>query len=146
MPRRLTATIFLCLCLGLTPSALGADGWVEIKSPHFTIWSVANDGNTRTLLWQLEQVRSALVDFWPWAKVDLPKPLLIFAIKDESGMKTMAPMYWEQKGATHPASVSVTGADRHYMAIRTDAQGEERLTPNPYLTTYSSYPHLIPHS
>ena len=45
-----------------------ADKWIEVKSPHFTVVSNASERSARKLAWQLEQVRSATVALWSWAR------------------------------------------------------------------------------
>lgn len=74
----------LCLasaaCLTLATSIANrtdaaSDNWYEIKSPNFTVWANANDRSTRTLVWQLEQVRNVAKTLWPWMKSTFPNPL-----------------------------------------------------------------------
>ena len=89
----------------LTLPAAAADQWTEVRSPHFTITSNASKGETARLAWQLEQVRSEIAVLWPWAKVDLNRPLGVFALKDEPSLKLLAPAYWEKKGGGNVASV-----------------------------------------
>ena len=127
--------------VALLPAA--ADPWIEVKSTHFTVWSNADDGRTRTLAWQLEQIRSALAALWPWARVDLGKPMLVLGVKDENSLRALAPAYWEQRGGVRPASVWVTGADQHYIAIRADLRGDDRDTLNPHITAYFAYVSLV---
>src|SRR5213075_2513256 len=55
----------------------------------------------------------------------------------------LAPGYWERKGGLHPTSVWLSGADRSYIAIRTDAQNDEDRLINPNTSTYFSYVNLI---
>src|SRR6185436_3336713 len=143
MRSRLALMSFAVAVLLATHTNAAPDSWFEIKAPHFTVWSTANDGNARTLVWQLEQVRSALATLWPWARVDLLKPILVLAVRDENGMRALAPEFWERKGGVHPVSVWVSGADRDYMVIRTDIKGEDTDTLNTYRSTYFSYVHLI---
>ncbi len=81
-------------------------------SAHFAIWSNAGDGQTRDLLWQFEQIRFAVKTLWPWT-LELTKPMLVLGVKDEEGMKALAPRYWEQKGGVRPVSVWVSGLDQH---------------------------------
>ena len=50
-----------------------------------------NPGMARTLVWQLEQVRSAVKAVWPWAKVDLDRPLLVLAVGNEEDMRALLP-------------------------------------------------------
>jgi hypothetical protein len=64
-----------------------ADRWIEVKSAHFTVVASTNAGTARTLVWQLEQVRSAVKAVWPWAKVDLDRPLLVLTVGNEEDMR-----------------------------------------------------------
>jgi tetratricopeptide (TPR) repeat protein len=133
----------LCVFLAAPRAAAAADQWSELKTPHFTVISNASDGNTRSLAWQLEQVRSTMVNLWAWAQVDLNKPLTVIAVKDENSMRALAPEFWEKRGGMRPASVWVTGSDRHYLAIRTGLDVESQGNINPYITSYFSYINLV---
>jgi Tfp pilus assembly protein PilF len=119
------------------------DKWTETKSTNFTAWSNASDRQTQDLLWQLEQIRFAIKVLWPWTRFDLAKPMLVVGVKDEQSMKALAPRYWEQKGGVRPVSVWVTGADQHYMIIRTDLHGQDGTLINPYTSAFFSYVNLI---
>jgi hypothetical protein len=136
--------VTVCLAAGAPPAA-AAEQWVEVKSAHFLVTSNAGEGAAKTLAWQLEQIRSVIAALWPWAKVDLNKPLAVFALKDETTLKGFAPMYWERKGGTRPATVWVGGVDQNYLAIRTDVEVDDKLNINPYVSSYFSYVSLILH-
>ena len=138
----LTMLSLLAVLAGVRPSA-AADKWIEVKSPHFTVTSNASQASAATIAWEFEQIRSAIATLWTWARVDLNKPLVIIAVKDENSMKAIAPQYWEQKNAIHPTSVWVNGADRDYLAIRSDVQTENNRDLNPYQQAYFSYVWLI---
>ena len=120
-----------------------ADKWSEIKSPNFTVWANASDGDTRTLVWQLEQIRNVAKNLWPWMKVDLPKPMVVIALKDETSMNALAPQYWEVKGGVRPGSVWVTAPDQHYIAIRADLRRRDDVMVNPHTSAYFSYANLV---
>jgi hypothetical protein len=120
-----------------------AEQWIEVRSPHFVVTSNAGRGSASNLAWQLEQIRSAIAALWPWARVDLNKPLAVLAVKDESSMKALVPEYWERKGAVHPVSVWVGGADQNYLAIRADASEKDTVDINPYVYSYFSYVLLV---
>jgi tetratricopeptide (TPR) repeat protein len=144
--RRQSALAALIVCAAIVramPSLHAADQWIEVKSAHFTVTSNAGQAATRDLAWQLEQIRSAIAALWPWARVDLNKPLAVIAVKDEAAMKAMAPEFWERKGGVHPASVWVGGADQNYLAIRTDVHAEDTQDSNPYQHSYFSYAALV---
>lgn len=129
--------------VALSPDRVAAaDEWTETRSTHFTIWSNAGDGETRDLLWQFEQIRFAVKTLWPWT-LELTKPMLVLAVKDEESMRAIAPRYWEQKGGVRPASVWVTGLDQHYMMIRADLHRDDNVLVNPYTSAYFAYVNLI---
>ncbi len=129
--------------LALCPTPIQAQQWTEMKSAHFVVTSNAGQSATRTLAWQLEQIRSAISTLFTWARVDLDRPVAVFAVKDERSMRALAPGYWETKGGVRPASVWVTAADQHYFAIRTDVEVEDRNNINPHITAYRAYVSLI---
>src|SRR5262245_47897673 len=151
VPRRHRAIGFLCVrialagaFLALLPSdARSDDKWIEAHSAHFTVVSNASEGAARSVAWQLEQIRSVLAALWPWARVDLNRPLVIVAAKDESSLRALAPEYWERKNDVRPVSLWVTGADGPYMALRTDLPADDRATLNPHLDSYYSYVSLV---
>jgi tetratricopeptide (TPR) repeat protein len=134
--------LLVTLTIGATP-ARAADQWIEVKSAHFAVTSNAGEGPTKTLAWQLEQIRSAIGVLWPWAQVDLNRPLTVFVLKDETSMRSLAPRYWEEKGAVHPATLWVGGRDQNFLALRTDVEGRDTSDSNPYITSYFSYVSLI---
>jgi hypothetical protein len=130
--------------VAVTPRTIdAADQWVEVKSAHFVVTSNAGAGSAKTLAWQLEQIRSALATLWPWAKLDLNKPLKVLAVKDEASMRALAPSFWEQRGGVRPACVWVGGVDQNYLAIRSDLKAEDTVNINPYVSAYFSYVSLI---
>jgi TPR repeat protein len=145
--RRIAAVALATIVVASWPAVrlAAAEEWIEVKSPHFTVVSNASERSTRTLVWQLEQVRSAMTALWSWARVDLSKPLMVIAVKDERSMRAMAPQYWEDKESRtgRPASVWVSGPDQHYLTIRTDLEVDSSGTINPHLTAYFSYIGLV---
>jgi len=142
MKRIVAAAICAVLLAPATGAAADAKGF-EVKSPHFTVWSSGNKGAATALVWQLEQIRFAVKTQWPWAHVDLVRPMLVIAARDERQMRDLTPQYWETKGSVHPASVWVSGADRHYIAIRTDQRGDDTATLNPHMSVYFTYVNLV---
>src|SRR5215471_4622432 len=138
----LRALAFVSVLAAAAPCR-AADQWIEIQSPNFTVISNAGQGAARNLAWQMEQIRSAVHAIWPWAHLDLDRPFIVFGAKDEQSMRMLVPRYWEEKGSMHPVSVWVEGADRYYLAVRTDVKGEDYRNLNPYQTSYFSYVSLV---
>jgi tetratricopeptide (TPR) repeat protein len=135
-----------CLAIAVTVlsgTLSAADRWIEVKSTHFTVISNAGDNSTRKLVWQLEQVRSAMTALWPWMKPDLNTPLTVIVVKDENSMRAFAPEYWERRGSTRPASLWASGPGQFYLVLRTDVEAESQGMVNPYVSSYFSYVGLV---
>jgi len=141
MTRVHLAALALILCGILAPRALSAanDKWIEAKSPHFVVVTNGNDRSARNLARQFEQIRSAIAIGWPWARVQLDRPITVIGAKDEATMKSLVPQYWESRNATRPSSVFTTSADRHYVALRSDVRGDGTPGLNPYISSYWTY-------
>jgi tetratricopeptide (TPR) repeat protein len=58
-------------------------------------------------------------------------------------MRALAPEFWEQRGGIRPASVWITGADQHYLAIRGDLDVDSQGNVNPHISAYFSYISLV---
>ena len=130
-----------CLTLLLVFLAAGTqakDTWIEVKTPNFKVISNAGEGEARKVADQFEQFREVFHNAFPKFRVDLGRPLLIFAVKNEDTLKILLPEYWEVKGRVHPAGIFVPGETRHYVAVRTNIEGD-----NPYEVVYHEYTHAI---
>jgi tetratricopeptide (TPR) repeat protein len=139
--RRLSAVVSLLLAFVIlvVPPALEAkDTWIEVHSPNFTVISNAGEKEARKIADQFEQFREVFHNSFPKLRVDLGKPLVIFAVKNEDSLKALLPAYWEVKGHMHPAGIYMPGEERHYVAVRTDIEGD-----NPYQVVYHEYTHAI---
>lgn len=133
--RSLVPTLLVALILlvpgGAVPEAQRA--WTEVRSPHFTVVTDINDRAARDVAWQLEQMRGVLHAAWPWANVDTDRPLLAIAVRGEDAMKQLVPGMWGNFNEGGPATVFVTGQDRHYVALRADLVQNDRIARvNPY--------------
>jgi Tfp pilus assembly protein PilF len=138
-PRYLLAICWIALLSAALPGlAVSKDTWIEVRSPNFTVISNAGEGRARTIAEHFEQFRELFQSAFPKMRVDLGKPLVIFALKNEDSMKTFLPAYWEAKGRMHPAGIYVPGEDKHFVVVRTDTEGD-----NPYEVVYHEYTHAL---
>ena len=129
----------VALALFVFPGQAGAaQKWIEVRSEHFIAISDAGEGSARRMLWQFEQIRTAIKRVWPWASVDTGEPFYIFAARSEATLKTLAPEYWEGK-RFRPGSFGATGRDRRFIAVRTDLNEPSDADENPYQSAYWSY-------
>lgn len=130
----------LLLVAGVSSTAKAQDTWVEVKSPNFTVVSNAGENRARNVAWQFEQIRAAIQAGWPWARVQLDRPVIVVAAKDENSMKVLVPGFWEKSSRdTRPTSVFGTGASAHYITLRSDVRAEDTQGVNPYVSSYWSY-------
>ena len=115
-------------------------GWVEVRSPHFTVASNAGEKEARRLADQFEQVRVLFHAALPALRVDPAQPVIILAAKNEATMKALLPEDWEVKGHVHPAGLYQPGEDKHYVVLRVDSEGSD-----PFHALYHEYAHAILH-
>jgi tetratricopeptide (TPR) repeat protein len=140
--RHVLSAILAALVFVVAREAVAADTWLQVKSTNFTVLTNAGERKARNVAWQFEQVRAGIGKGWPWARVALDRPVFVIAVKDENTMRALAPQYWEKRGGVRPASIFVSTADRHYIALRTDTEVEEQGM-NPYNTAFTAYSSLI---
>lgn len=144
MPLRGRFTLFLGGLLAAVsllvsaPTSQAKEVWVEVQSPNFTVISNAGEKEARRIADQFEQFRELFQSIFPKLRIDLGKPLIIFAAKNEDSLKSLIPVYWEDPGRAHPSGLYIAGEDRHYVALRTNVQTE-----NPYQVIYHEYTHAI---
>jgi TPR repeat protein len=132
------ALFVLGLSVAAVPAASAAESWVEVKTAHFTVLSNAGESRARQTALEFEQVRTAYARIWAWVPDADNQRGLVVALKDELTMKRWAPGYYEVKGGIDLAAVTVHGADRDYLLLRTDTRpADQDVTPN--MTLYRTY-------
>jgi len=115
-------------------------GWIEVRSPHFLVYSNAGEREARPIADQFEQIRGLFHAAFANLRVDPAQPVLILAAKNENTMKMLLPEDWEVKGHVHPAGLYQQGEDKHYVILRLDSAGE-----NPFHALYHEYTHALLH-
>jgi len=121
----------------LPAEAADSRQWVLARSPGFIVVSDGGEKKARQVAHQFEQVRGLFREILE-ARVDTGRLVIIFAVKDEAGLRELLPGYWERKGGARPAGVFVPGRDKHLVALRLDAE-----TDSPYHVLYHEYTHLL---
>ena len=94
--------------------------------------SNASDGTARNVAWQFEQIRSVVGATFPWAKLDLARPLTVIALKDENSMRAMAPGYWKKRAACGRRASGCQARIRILtFVLRADVREEDRVMIGP---------------
>lgn len=135
--------VLVASLLALLPAArftAAKDAWIEVRTPNFTVISNAGEKEARKIADQFEQIREVFHSAFPKLRTEIGKPVVIFAVKNEESLKLLLPEYWETKGHAHPAGIYVPGEAEHFVAVRTDIQGD-----NPYEIVYHEYTHALVH-
>ena len=147
MPRIAPLVTCVALLLAVPPARASEPDWYELHSSHFLVYANVGERDARAVAWRFEQARSAIAAMCPWARVDLPKPIVVLAVRDEASMKALVPSYWEDKRSLHPTAVWFEGPNRYYVALRADlrdeSQSDSRIPQNPYQMAYFAYIHVI---
>jgi tetratricopeptide (TPR) repeat protein len=145
-PRAISLWLFLPFLAGtLCPAARSADKknekvepWVEIRTPHFVVMSDGGEKTARRVADQFEQVRRVFQATMPNARFDTGVPIQILAAKDGKSFATLLPEYPFDKRHPQPEGLFVSGAEKNYIVLRTNASG-----PIPYEDIYHNYARLV---
>jgi tetratricopeptide (TPR) repeat protein len=116
------------------------EGWIEVRSPHFTVETNGSEKDGRRIAEQFEQFRAMFHAAFPNFRIDTAQPIVILAAKNENTMKVMLPEDWKAKGHVHPAGMYVQNEDKHYVLLQLDAEGS-----NPFHVVYHEYTHVLVH-
>lgn len=132
----------LLLAIAFSPGLATArdkpETWLQVRSPHFTVVTNSNDKQARRVADQFERMRSVFHKLFPHLQVDPGAPIVVLAIKDEKDFKALEPAVYLAKGQLKLAGLFMRGADKNYVLMRLDAEGE-----HPYAVVYHEYTHLL---
>jgi tetratricopeptide (TPR) repeat protein len=117
--------------------AAGAPAWVEVRSPHFIVMTDSSAKQATHLADQFERMRAVLHTLFSNAKVDAPAPILVLAMKDQKGFRSLEPADYLAKGKLNLAGYFLQGPEKNYILLRLDAQQE-----HPFATVYHEYTHF----
>ncbi len=129
----------ICILVSATMCIAREDVWTEVKSPHFTVISDASPRQARRTARSFEQFRLLLQKFLPAGhKVDPGFPLIVFAMQDNRGLKTLLPSQYLAKNAAQPAGIFMTNSEIYFVALRLDVSEDQA-----YHTLYHEYVHMV---
>jgi tetratricopeptide (TPR) repeat protein len=129
----LAVSLFLTL-LFTTTAAAGDAAWVEVKSPHFSVYTDAGERRGREVATRFEQMRVVFGELISNAKVNTPIPLQIVAFRNNKELKQVAPL-WHGK-PIDLAGLFISGSDRCFILL-------DLGTENPWSTVFHEYAHQL---
>lgn len=117
-------------------SAAAKEKWVEVRTPHFTVVSDASERKARNVAREFERIRTVFRASLPDPDATEPVlPITIYAIRDERGLKKLAPHLFTRT-SVHTAGLVATLPGRIHVAVRLDLGEQGRRT------MYHEYHHL----
>jgi hypothetical protein len=138
---RSTSVLALLLVTLATPKVhAGEKPWTEVRSPNFRVLTNGSATDGRRLAREFEQMRAAFTLAFPKMRLETGAPLTIFAPRDESSMKAMAPAFWKGAGPM-PAGIFQHGWERQYATVRIDQD-----VPGRNNVVYHEYVHSLLHA
>lgn len=125
--------------LGCVPAraAFPHDRWLEIQSPHFTVYTDGSAGDGRDVAKHFELIREVFLKMSPSLHVDPAEPVVILAVRNGKDLEALLPAYWT-KGHMHPAGFFVSALYRNFIALRMDVSSYDG-----YHVVYHEYVHLL---
>lgn len=113
-------------------------GWVEARSPHFTVVSDASASQARNVAALFERVREVFLKAFPGMRVYPDLPILILAARGRTGFDALSPPAWAKQGQISRTGMMLRNPDENFILLLLNAPGE-----NPYHVIYHEYAHLV---
>jgi tetratricopeptide (TPR) repeat protein len=135
---RLSLACAMLIALTATIRAEHRENWIEIKSPHYTIYSNAGEHDGRRVAAQFEEIRSLFEQSFPKLRVDFGKPTIVYVLKDENSLKLLMPTYGQNKNSMKLAGFYQLSNDKNFAVVRADVTGTGA---NPYHVMYHEWAH-----
>ena len=96
-------------------SVMASDKWMEVKSPHFTVFTDGGEKRGRDVALRLEQMRAIFGQLMGKKDVTLSLPLQVLAFRNNKGLKQVAPL-WKGK-PVELAGLYQKGAEQNFIAL-----------------------------
>lgn len=138
MLRQILLLLTLCFAAPLAAARDKSESWIQVSSPHFVVVTNANEKQGRRVADQFERMRSVFHAAFPKAQVDPGMPIIVLAIRDEKDFNALEPQEYLAKGSLKLGGLFLRTADKNYVLMRLDAQGD-----HPYAIVYHEYTHLL---
>ncbi len=116
------------------PAWAGEATWVQIKSPHFTVFTDAGERRGREVAIRFEQMRAVFGNLLTQAKVSTPIPLEIVAFRNTKELRQVAPLFHGKP--IELAGLFQGGSDRCFIML-------DMAIENPWGVVFHEYAHQL---
>jgi len=134
---RLLAILMAFEFSATTKLSASSEAWLQLRSPHFTVVTDANEKQARHIAGQFERMRWVFQTLFPKGNVDPAAPIVVIAVKDKKGFQELEPEAYLAKGQIDLTGLFLHGPDKNYILVRLDGQEE-----HPFATVYHEYTHV----
>ena len=125
MLRRVSLLVLLVSLSGWARE--NGSGWIEVRSPHFTVITDAGEGRGRHAAGQFERMRWVFQSSLPpSANLDPANPIVVIAVKDRKDMEALEPAAYLAKGQVNLGGLFSRSTDKNYILVRLDGGGSIR--------------------
>ena len=124
--------------------ALADQGWVEVRSPHFSVITDGGPKTGREIALRFEQMRTVFGQIFRRSKINIPVPLQIIAFRNAKEMRGYLPIF---KGKPIEASgLFIGGEDRSFILLDLAADNKWEAVFHEYAHQLlnGNFPHMAP--
>jgi len=115
-PGSLVIPICLMAAILAVPRLHAADsGWLEVRSPHFTVITDAGEKRGHEVAFRLEQMEAVFAGFLLKQELTRPIPLTVVAFRGDKDYSAVAPR--QPAGLVPPPVFVLRGEDRTYLVL-----------------------------
>lgn len=127
-----TAAIEIAL---LAPLLHAADsGWIEVRSPHFSVLTDGGEKRGQEAAFRLEQMEAVFAGFLLKQELSFPIPLTVFAFHSDKDYTAIAPR--QPAGQVPPPAFLLRGEDRAFLVLNL-------ALPDPWLSASHDLAHFF---
>jgi Flp pilus assembly protein TadD len=95
--------------------------WIELRTPHYTVYSEVPESEARAIAGELEIFRSTVAKAAPYLQPKESKPTIVFAFRDEVSFA----LYRKSSGLASPqyAGFFMSGSDTDFIGVKAALAG-----------------------
>ncbi len=130
--------LLLLFATAPAPARDKPENWLEVRTPHFTVVTNANEKTGRRIADQFERMRSVFQTAFPQVSSENGSPIVVLAVNDEKNFRALEPQSFLAKGQLKLGGLFLRTPDKNYVLMRVDAEGD-----HPYAVIYHEYTHFL---
>ena len=131
--------LLLLLAVALAPARDKSEDWLQVRSPHFTVVTNADEKTGRRIADQFERMRAVFHVTFPHMSVDIGSPIVVLAIKGEKDFRDLEPQAYLAKGQVKLAGLFLRAADSIFSWRRLVQHKKQKAFIEPRIFMHNLY-------